>query len=95
MALDYDPFSDEVMRDPFPLYAAMRAEGGPHYIEKYNAWALARFEDVWEASSRHEKDITFTAGQTPGQLPIASGAVLFVRPIRQMPRRSSGIGFGN
>ena len=68
MALDYDPFSDEVMRDPFPLYAAMRAKGGPHYIEKYNAWALARFEDVWEASSRHEKDITFTAGQTPGQL---------------------------
>ncbi len=56
------------MRDPFPLYAAMRAEGGPHFIEKYNAWALTRFADVWEASMRHEKDVTFTAGQTPGQL---------------------------
>ena len=68
MPIDYDPYSDESMRDPFPLYAAMRAEGGPHYIEKHNAWALARFEDVWEASMHHEKDITFTAGQTPGQV---------------------------
>lgn len=68
MAVDYDPYSDAAMRDPFPLYAAMRQEGGPHYIEKYNAWALARFEDVWEASMKHEKDITFTAGQTPGQV---------------------------
>jgi cytochrome P450 len=68
MSVDYDPFSDQAMRDPFPLYAAMRAEGGPHYIEKYNAWALARFEDVLEASLRHEKDITFAAGQSPGQV---------------------------
>jgi cytochrome P450 len=68
MSVDYDPYSDEAMRDPHPLYAAMRDEGKPHYIEKYNAWALARFEDVWEASMKHEKDITFTAGQTPGQV---------------------------
>lgn len=68
MTVDYDPYSDEAMRDPFPLYKALRSEGGPHYIEKYDAWALARFEDVWEASMRHEKDITFTAGQTPGQV---------------------------
>jgi len=68
MSVNYDPYSDEAMRDPFPLYAAMRAQGKPHYIEKYNAWALARFEDVWQASMRHEKDITFTAGQTPGQV---------------------------
>ena len=68
MTVDYDPYSDEAMRDPQPLYAALRAEGKPHYIEKYNAWALARFEDVWEASMRHERDISFTAGQTPGQV---------------------------
>ncbi len=68
MTIDYDPFSDAAMRDPFPLYAAMRAEGGPHYIAKYNAWALARFEDVWEASMHHEADVTWTAGATPAQL---------------------------
>lgn len=68
MTINYDPFSDEAMGNPFPLYAAMRADGGPHYLEKYNAWALARFEDVWEASMKHEADITFTAGQSPNQV---------------------------
>jgi len=68
MTINYDPFSNEAMGDPFPVYAAMRAEGGPHYIEKYNAWALARFEDVWEASMKHEADVTFTAGQSPNQV---------------------------
>jgi len=65
--VNYDPFSHEAMKDPYPLYKAMRAEGKPHFIEKYNAWAFCRFADVWEASA-HESDITFSAGQTPGQV---------------------------
>lgn len=68
MTVDYDPFSHEAMKDPYPLYKAMRAEGKPHYIEKYNAWAFCRFEDVWAASLKQEGNITFTAGQTPGQV---------------------------
>lgn len=68
MPLDYDPFSDAAMRDPFPLYAAMRAEGRPHFIPQYNAWALTRFADVWEASMHHEADVTWTAGALPTQL---------------------------
>jgi len=68
VTIDYDPFSDAAMRDPFPLYAAMRAEGSPHFIPKYEAWALARFADVWEASMHHEADVTWTAGATPAQL---------------------------
>lgn len=68
VTVDYDPFSHDAMKDPFPFYKAMRAEGGPHYIEKYNAWALTRFEDVMAASLRHERDVTFTHGQTPGQV---------------------------
>ena len=68
MIVDYDPYSHEAMSDPFPLYQAMREEGKPHFLENYNAWALVRFEDVWEASIKHEKDITFTKGQSPGQV---------------------------
>jgi cytochrome P450 len=48
--LDYDPFSEEVMRDPHPIYRRLRAESPVHYLEKYDAWALARFEDIWNAS---------------------------------------------
>jgi len=67
MAVDYDPFSDAAMADPFPAYRAMRAEGCPHFIEGRKAWALTRFEDVWKASL-HEELLDYTNGQTPGQL---------------------------
>lgn len=63
MTINYDPFSDAAMRDPQSLYAEMRKEGGPHYIEKYNTWALTLFEDVYNASLLHENDVTFSAGQ--------------------------------
>lgn len=59
----YDPFSDEAMRDPRPLYAELRKNKGPYFIEKYNAWALVHFDDIWKVSVDHEADITFTAGQ--------------------------------
>lgn len=68
MPVDYDPFSDEAMTDPTRLYAEMREEGAPHRIEKYRAWALARFDDVWTASLRFEKALDYTQGQTPGQV---------------------------
>ena len=68
MTINYDPFSHEAMKDPTELYKALRKEDGPHYMEKYNAWALARFEDVWAASLNQDENITFTAGQSPGQV---------------------------
>ncbi|MEZ5709816.1 MAG: cytochrome P450 [Blastomonas sp.] len=61
--LNYDPFSDAAMRDPHAIYAELRKRDGPTFIEKYNAWALVHFEDVWTVSTKHEQDITFTAGQ--------------------------------
>ena len=62
--VEYDPFSDEAMRDPQNIYAKLRAGDGPYFIEKYNAWALVHFEDVWNTSTKHEEDITFRAGPT-------------------------------
>ncbi|WP_252258563.1 cytochrome P450 [Erythrobacter aurantius] len=61
--LDYDPFSDEAMRDPRAIYEQLRLRDGPYFVEKYNAWALVHFEDIWQVSTKHEQDITFTAGQ--------------------------------
>ncbi len=46
----YNPFSEEVMRDPHPIYARLREEAPAYYIEEYDAWALSRFEDIWQAS---------------------------------------------
>ncbi len=47
----YDPFSDEIIRDPHPVYARMRDEAPAYRLDGYDAWALSRFEDVWECSA--------------------------------------------
>ncbi len=68
MTVDYDPFSHQSMLDPTEYYRQMREEGAPHYIEKYDAWALTRFADVWEASCMKQDSVTFTGGQAPAQV---------------------------
>jgi cytochrome P450 len=49
--VDYDPFSDAVLDDALAVYARLRAESPVHYLERYDAWALALFEDVWNAGA--------------------------------------------
>jgi cytochrome P450 len=48
--VNYDPFSPEVIRNPYEAYRELRAKSPVHYLEKYDSWALARFEDIWNAS---------------------------------------------
>lgn len=48
--VQYNPFAPEVIADPYPIYAQMRDEDPVCYLEEYDAWALARFEDIWNAS---------------------------------------------
>jgi len=49
--VDYDPFSEDVMQDPNPVYARLRRESPVHHLEQYDAYALARFDHIWEVSS--------------------------------------------
>jgi len=44
--IEYDPFSDAVMRDPWPFYAQLRREAPVFYLEKYDTWFLSKFEDI-------------------------------------------------
>jgi cytochrome P450 len=50
----YDPYLPEIKEDPYPIYARMRAEAPVYYIENWDAWALALFEDIWQASQDAE-----------------------------------------
>jgi len=61
--IGYDPFSDAVMRNPWPFYARLRAEQPVFYSETYDTWFLSRFEDIWNST----KNDVFTAerGVTP------------------------------
>ena len=50
--IDYDPFSDAVMRDPWPFYAELRREAPVFYLEKYDTWFLSRFEDIFASTTK-------------------------------------------
>lgn len=42
----YEPFSEAVREDPFPYYAALRAEAPVYWAEGDQAWCVSRYEDV-------------------------------------------------
>ncbi len=65
--VDYNPFSDEVMRDPHPIYRQLRRESPVHHIEEYDAWALAKFEDIWKCSMDN-KHFSAAKGTTSSHL---------------------------
>lgn len=67
MSVEYDPYSDAAMRDPFPLYDRLREEAPVFRLEKYDAWALFGFQEVWEASL-DARTFSASGGQTPGQV---------------------------
>ncbi len=70
--VDYDPFSVQAMEDPTELYRELREKSPVHRLDAYDAWAVSRFEDVWQA-------IGETASYT-----IAEGPV-FVREVLLKP----------
>jgi cytochrome P450 len=51
----YDPFSPEVMADPYPIYASVRAEYRAYPLPQYDAFGLPRFADVWHVLSDRER----------------------------------------
>jgi len=48
--VEYDPYMPEIKRDPLPIYERMRRECPIYRVERFGAWALARFEDIWNVS---------------------------------------------
>jgi cytochrome P450 len=67
MAIGYDPFSEAVRSDPQPFYRRLRDEAPAYYMEPYDAWALSRFQDIWDASA-DTANYSTAKGTTPAQL---------------------------
>lgn len=66
--LHYDPYSEEALRDPYAIYKRLRAEKPAYYMEKYDAWALSRFEDIWKASLDMKSYSVAAGGASTGHL---------------------------
>ena len=51
----YDPYSSQAMTDPLPIYRVLRDRYPAYKLRAFDAWALSRFQDVWEVSSDAER----------------------------------------
>lgn len=58
----YDPYAPEVMADPLPYYKVLRDRYPAYWLPQYEAWALSRFDDVWQVLSDREGKVTTTEG---------------------------------
>ena len=66
MTFEYDPFAEEIRLDPHPTYKRLRDEAPVYYMAKYDAWALSRFQDIWDVCSSDA--LSASRGTTPAQL---------------------------
>jgi cytochrome P450 len=64
----YDPFDPAVMADPLTYYRVLRDEHPVYYIDKWDTYALSRFDDIWQILEIN--DGTFVASE--GTLPAAT-----------------------
>ena len=64
----YDPFDPAVMADPFPYYRVLREHYPVYHLDKWDTFALSRFDDIWNVLA--VVDGTFVASE--GTLPPAS-----------------------
>jgi 4-methoxybenzoate monooxygenase (O-demethylating) len=58
-----DPYSDENLTDPYPLFERMRAAGPAVYLQQYNVLAFARYEECRDILADHQ---TFINGAGVG-----------------------------
>ena len=65
--IDYNPYSDAVIDDPYPFYRRLRGEAPAYYIEEFDAWFLSRFEDIWQVNQNFAA-LSAENGTTPGHL---------------------------
>ena len=65
--IEYDPYADEVLKDPHPIYRRLRDEAPAYLVEAYDAWALSRFEDIWQVSADSER-FSSARGTLPAQI---------------------------
>ena len=52
--VEFDPYSEDFFCAPFETYRRMRDEAPVYYSEKYDFWALTRYDDVAAAVKDHE-----------------------------------------
>ena len=79
----YDPFDFEIDNDPYPAWKRLRDEAPLYYNEKYNFYALSRYQDVSRELTNWE---TYRSGKGTvldiilKGVEVPSGVILFEDP---------------
>jgi cytochrome P450 len=87
----YDPYDFEIDSDPYPVWKRLRDEVPLYYNEKYDFWAVSRFEDVDRGLGDWR---TFTSGKgsilelIKADIELPPGNVLFEDPPSHDAHRS-------
>ncbi len=69
MKISYNPYSKEFWDNPWDIYKQLRDEDPVHCMDDFGgAWALSRFEDIWNAHLGSYKDYTSATGTSPPPL---------------------------
>ena len=89
-ALYYDPYDFEIDSDPYPLWKRMRDEAPLYYNDRYDFYALSRYDDVdkamldWQTYSSAKGSILELIR---ADIEIPSGVILFEDPpVHQLHR---------
>ncbi|GLZ33805.1 cytochrome P450 [Lentzea sp. NBRC 105346] len=58
LAVSFNPLDPDTLRDPYPVYAAMRATGAPQWSELMDCWVVTSYRECKRVLVEHE---TFAA----------------------------------
>jgi cytochrome P450 len=59
----YDPFAEDVMRDPLHHYEVLREKYPAYYIAAYDTYFLSRFQDIYDALSLVDNSLLCSEGK--------------------------------
>lgn len=68
----YDPFDAAVMADPLPFYRTLRDEHPLYYVDKWDTYALSRFEDIWQVLEVNDGTFVASEGTLPSTAVLAT-----------------------
>ena len=86
--LDYDPYDARTREDPQPIYRRLRDEAPAYFMEKYGAWAISRFEDIWQLSNDSRR-LSNARGIAPAQILTRDQGVDAVLPTTDPPEHTA------
>jgi len=79
----FDPYDVDINADPYPVYERLREEAPTYYNDRYDFWALSRWDDVqmahvnWQTFSSTRSDILDII---KADIELPPGVILFEDP---------------